>query len=166
MGKPRKLPKWFTTYIPEEVADSTLFRFSITIGQKTINVDMRSDLDIDYGAIQQQLEDTPSEFAYWAALHSEMKLQVARIERQVKSLRGKIASELVNQCLKEGFKPTDKQLQTTIDADERITKLEYTLMLAEKHAGKMYYMVEAIRMKAENLRSLSGFAKIEFSQAH
>jgi hypothetical protein len=136
------------------------------VGGKEVICDMRADLDIDYALIQQQLEDTPSEFAYWAALHSEVKLQVAIAERKLKTLRGKVASELINECIKGGVKPTDKSIQMAIEADPRISEQETRVALLEKHCGKLYYMVEAIRMKAENVRSLSGFAKIEFSQGH
>jgi hypothetical protein len=114
---------------------------------------------------QQQLEDTPSEFAFWAAIYSELKLRVSAKERQLKSCRGKIADEIMKECLKHSTKATDKQVTTAIEADQRIVVLESELMLLEKQAGKLYYMVEAIKMKAENLRSLSGFAKIEFGQA-
>jgi hypothetical protein len=157
--------KWFTQNIPEEVSDSSIFRFSVTIGKQTVELDMRSDLDIDYTIIQQQLEDTPSEFAFWAAIYSELKLRVSAKERQLKSCRGKIADEIMKECLKHSTKATDKQVTTAIEADQRIVVLESELMLLEKQAGKLYYMVEAIKMKAENLRSLSGFAKIEFGQA-
>jgi len=48
-----------------------------------------------------------------------------------------------------------------VESDKRLNKLETELLLANKHCGKMYFMVEAIRMKSDNLRSLAGFARAE-----
>ena len=163
----RNLPKWFSTYIPEEISDSSLFRFKVCIGQKpdgtnnVIEVDMRADLDIDYGAIQMQLEDVPSEFAYWSAIYSEVKLQTGVLERKIKARRGILANKLMQEATSNGLKITDKQIQTLIEGDEELNKLEARLLLMKKHEGKMYFMIEALRMKADNLRSLAGFAKIE-----
>lgn len=164
----RKTPKWFTSYVSEEINDSTLFKFKVTYKHnsenRTVLVDMRADLDIDYTAIEQQLEDTPSEFAYWAALYSEVKQQSAILERKIKARRGILANNLMQEAIKNSIKVTDKQIQICIEDDEELNKLEAMLILSKKHEGKMYFMIEALRMKADNIRSLSGFAKIERGQ--
>lgn len=166
MSRDRKTPKWYSSLIPEAVRDSTLFKFTVRIPRindepLTVEVDLTADLDIDYDMIRQQLEDTPSEFAYWAAIHSELKMQVAKLQRRLKARRGKVAYDLIKEAIARDIKLTQKQVDTAVEADSKLNELEAQLMIMEKHCGKMYYMVEAIRMKAENLRSLSGFAKIE-----
>ena len=169
MAKIRKQPKWFDEYVPEEVANSTLFKFEVTTGRdqagndQKISVDMRADLDVDYHLVQDQLEDTPSEFAYWAAIFSELKMQVAKIERMVKTRRARLIDEAMKNASAAQVKMTDKQTQAIIEADADLNKLELRLMLANKHAGKMYYMIEAIKMKSDNLRSLAGFARQEMA---
>jgi hypothetical protein len=167
----RQIPKWFSSFVPEEVSDSSIFRFEITIAGKTkedartITVDMRADLGIDYTAIQQQLEDTPSEFAYWAAIYSEVKMYVSQLERQVKARRGKIAQILVEEATKNSIKLTDKQLASAIEGDDKLNELEGWLIKMQKQAGKLFFMVDAIRMKCDNLRSLAGFARAEYQNA-
>jgi len=166
MAKRRKQPKWFDEYVPSEVANSTLFKFKIKIGpSQVIEVDMRSDLEVDYKIVQDQLEDTPSEFAYWAAIYSELKLQVNKLERQIKAKRGKLIDKAVKEAAQANVRLTDKQVQAIIEADKELNVLEAKLMLMNKHCGKMYFMVEAIRMKSDNLRSLAGFARIEMSSS-
>lgn len=155
--------KWFSEYVPEEVANSSLFKFVVDINGQRVDVDMRADLDVDQRIVQQQLEDTPSEFAYWAAIYSELKMQVAKIERQVKVKRGKLVDHAIKEAAQANVKLTDKQVQSVIEADQDLNKLEALLMIANKHCGKMYYMVEAIRMKSDNLRSLAGFARQEMA---
>lgn len=165
MPRPNK-SKWFTEYVPEEVANSSLFKFIVNINGQQIEVDMRADLDVDQRIVQQQLEDTPSEFAYWAAIYSELKMQVAKIERQVKVKRGKLVDQSLKEASQASVKLTDKQVQSVVEIDGDLNKLEAALMLANKHCGKMYYMVEAIRMKSDNLRSLAGFARQEMADQH
>lgn len=156
--------KWFDEYVPTEVANSSLFKFKIVVSKdQIIEVDMRADLEIDYRIIQEQLEDTPSEFAYWAAIFSELKMNTTKLERQIKVRRGQLLDSAIKEAMKAGVKLTDKQANTIIEADELLNKLEGKLIILQKHTGKMYFMIEAIRMKSENLRSLSGFAKIEMS---
>jgi hypothetical protein len=124
---------------------------------------MRADLDIDYQIIQQQLEDTPSEFAYWCAIFSELKMQVNKLERTIKVRRGKLVEKILKEAMDSSVRLTDKQVQAIIEADEELNKLEVKLMIAQKHTGKMGFMVEAIKMKSDNLRSLAGFARQEMT---
>jgi hypothetical protein len=160
----RKIPKWFTTYIPQEVQDGTLFRFEVKVAGQKFSVDLRADLDVDYTAVEEQLEDTPAIFSYWSTIYAELKSQTAIMERRIKARRGLLASELLKEVTKAGGKVTDKQMNTVIEGDEELNRMETALIVLEKHTGKMYFMLQAIQMKAENLRSLSGFAKIDRQQ--
>lgn len=163
MSKNRQKPKWIDEYVPEEVANSSLFKFKVSIGNgKKIEVDMTADLNIDYDIIQEQLEDTPSEFVYWGAILSELKMQASILERKIKSRRGKLTKELVEEANSAGVRVTDKQVSAMIEADDSLNELEAKYLLIQKHVGKMYFMVDAIRMKSESIRSLSGFAKIDY----
>ena len=164
-------PKWFAEFIPNEIIYSTLFKFTILVpGNKKdeinrIEIDMLADLDIDYAIIQKQLEDTPSQFAYWAAIYSEIKMQVNKIERMIKHRRAFLISQAVKEASQAQVKITVKQSEAVAEADEEIDKLESKLLLLEKNCGKLYYMIEAIRMKHDTLRSLAGFAKQEMHQS-
>ena len=165
MSKRNNQPRWFDEYVPEEVANSSLFKFTIKIADREIEVDMRADLDIDYAIIQSQLEDTPSEFAYWAAMYSELKMQVAFLERKIKNRRGKLTKTILDDAAAAQVRFTDKQIQAVIEADDVLNKLELILLRRNKHAGKMYFMVEALKMKSDNIRSLAGFARIELGNS-
>lgn len=162
----RQLPKWFEQYVPDEVSQSTIFKFTIQIGDQKIKVDIRADLDIDQTIIQDQLEDVPSEFAYWAALYSEMKLQVGILERKIKSKRGILIDKLVKDAANADIRITDKQVQSIIEKDKDLNEMEAKLLIAQKHCGKLYFMIEALKMKSDSLRSLAGFARIEAQQGH
>ncbi len=164
--KPRKNPKWFDDYVQEDVVHSSLFQFTIeTADKQKIDVDMVADLDIDYDILRDQLEDTPAIYAYWSAMYSEMKMQTALLERRIKAKRGKLIDAAVKEAARADVRITQKSLEMIIESDETLNKLEIRLLLMQKHAGKMFAMIQAIQMKSDNLRSLAGFARQELSQA-
>lgn len=160
-----QMAKWLKDNIPEDVKTSTLFKFQIQIGQKVIEIDMTTDIDVDYDLIQDQLQETTSIFVYWAAIYSEVKAQCLMLERMIKARRGALIDEALRGAQQAGVKLTDKALQAVIEADEELNMLENRNIIANKHAGKMYFMIEAIRMKNDSLRSLSGFRRLELEKS-
>lgn len=159
-------PKWFNENVPDEIADSEIFQFNIAVNdQQVIKVDMKSDIGVEYHNIQSQLEDVPSTMVYWAAMYSELKEQVTILDRKIRARRGKLTAALLKKFQDDKIRLTDKQLQCLVDGDSKINELEEELSLMQKNTGKMYYMIEAIRMKAEVLRSLSGFARFELEHS-
>lgn len=164
--KKNKQSKWFQQYVPEDLSSSKIFRFDIEIGEDRVEVDISADLDIDQSVIQQQLEDIPSEFAYWSALYSELKLQTGILDRKIKARRGVLVNEAVKNATEAQVRLTDKQVQAIIERDKTLNELECRLLVAQKNCGKLYYMIESMRMKSDSLRSLAGFARIEASQGH
>lgn len=158
-------PKWFEAYVPEEVTNSSIFKFSVKLNNQTIDVNITADTSVDYDAIQTELEDIPSQFIFYAALYSELKQYVTVLERRIKVTRGRIVQTLMDEANKEGVRITDKQLTTLVEADDNLNKLESVLSHYQKHTGKLYFMVEALKMKAECMRSLAGFSKIDYQQS-
>lgn len=162
MARNKITPPWFTENVPEEIINSEIFRFNISISEgQAVSVDMISDLAIDYGNIQKQLEEMPSIYAYWAAMYSELKEQTAILERKIRTRKGALTKAAVAKFTKEGARLTDKQLSSVIDNDSVLTSLEEQYEKMQKNTGKMYHMVTAISMKADMIRTLAGFAKIE-----
>ena len=98
-------------------------------------------------------------------MYSELKMQVAFLERKIKARRGKLVKTVLDDAIAAQVRFTDKQVQSVIEADNVLNKLEVQMLLLNKHAGKMYFMVEALKMKSDNLRSLAGFARIELGNS-
>jgi len=158
-----EVPKWVSEHLPSELADSTLFRFKVTLpnGLST-EVSMLPDIDVDYDILEQQLQDIPAQYTYWAALYSEMKSMVAVAERKVKARKGECIEEVLESFKKEGLKPPSvEQVKSIAEKDKELQKLDVKLALIQKHVGKMWHMVEALKLKAEVLRSLAGFKRQE-----
>jgi hypothetical protein len=52
-----------------------------------------------------------------------------------------------------------------IDGDGDLVKAEAELALLQKNVGKVYHMVEAIKLRSEHSRSLAGFKRQEKEQS-
>ena len=157
------VPKGVSEHLPPELADSTLFKFKVTLPNGiSTEVSMFPDIDVDYDILEQQLQDIPAQYTYWAALYSEMKSMVAIAERKVKSRKGECIEEVLESFRKEELKPPSvEQVKSIAEKDKELQKLDVKLALIQKHVGKMWHMVEALKLKSEVLRSLAGFKRQE-----
>lgn len=157
------LSKWLRDNVPVELLTSSAFKFLIDIDQDTqVVVDLTSNLDVDYDHIKDQLTDMPSVFVFWTVMYSELKAQCALLQRAIKCKRGKLIDSLNKKTNDAGVKLTDKQFQMILEGDDDLNELENKLIIMEKQCGKLYGMIDAMRMKSDSLRSLAGFAKIDY----
>jgi hypothetical protein len=85
-----------------------------------------------------------------------------RITREVKERNRGLADD-------ERLGPSDlaKSISTEIKSAQvrTLPYLESQLAIQQKNTGKVYHMVEAIRIRSENCRSLAGFKRQEKEQA-
>lgn len=157
--------KWFEENISEDIA-STIIRLDITLpNKKKINRDFRPDVAIDYDELEEQLENTPSSYAFWSSVLAEQRAVVAIIERKVKARRSALTQELLDNAKISGIKIAQWQVDTLADSDDRLISYEAELILANRTLSKLYAVVDAIRMKSDNLRSLAGFKREELKES-
>jgi hypothetical protein len=161
------VPKWVSENLPPELADSTLFKFKVSLPNGIqVEVDMLPDIDTDYDILQEQLQDIPAQYTYWAAMYSEMKSLVSVAERKVKARKGECIEEVLKSYREEGVKPPSvEQVKSIVEKDRELQKLDIRYALVQKHVGKMWHMVEALKLKAEVLRSLAGFKRQELTES-
>jgi hypothetical protein len=153
--------RWFDANIDEDIA-SAMVRVNIKLTSgKEVSRDFRPDLDIVYEDLEKLLEVTPSMFAYWAMVMSEQKMAVGLIERKIKRRRAVIAKKIIDEARAMGVSLRGTDIKELIESDDELEKLEVEFLVAQRTAGKLWNIVEAIKMKSEHLRSLSGFKKQE-----
>jgi hypothetical protein len=157
--------KWFGDHIAEDIAN-VLIRIRVTLGdEKSVSRDFRPDVDIDYEDLETQLTTTPSMYAYWAMVMSEQRTAVSIIERKIKRRRAMVAKTIIETGKQDGIKISAAEIKELIDTDDELQKLEVQFLLAQRAAGKLYHIVEAIKMKSEHLRSLAGFKRQEMRES-
>lgn len=173
--KERKLPSWIeenVLCVSPELANTTLFKFNVKLQvkeqgedgkakNKVITVDLLPDLDLDYEILEQQIQDIPSQYAFWSTVFSEVKMGVAIAERQYKMRLGEAMEKITDSYAKNGIKPTAEVIKRIVEKDAELVKADLELQKAQMKAGKLYHMLEALKLKAELARTLAGFKKNE-----
>ena len=154
-------PSWISEHVPDDIA-SALFHFNVKLpnGRK-VPVDMRTTIDFDFETLEEDLTRTPHQYIFWATVYSEAKSMVAVIERAMKVRRGHITEAVLESARKDGVKLTEKAMLGVIEKDEKLVKLDQALIKAQKVAGKLWHMTQALQMKFEAIRSLAGFKRQE-----
>lgn len=164
-----ELPSWITDNVPDALVESTLFRFSVRLNSKdpetgknrTIDVDILPDLDLDYDVLEEQMQDLPAQYAFWAAVYSECRNMVAVAERALKVRRAKAIHVVQEDARDNNVKFNAEQVKQLVEADKELVDTDLTLQKFQMKAGKLFHMLEAIKMKAELCRSLAGFKRQE-----
>jgi hypothetical protein len=96
---------------------------------------------------------------------SEQKTVVGVLERKIKRRRAVATNQVVRQAKNEGVVLKVDDVKSLVEMDDELELLEAELLIAERTSGKLWNIVEALKMKSENLRSLSGFKKQEMKDA-
>lgn len=128
---------------------------------KKARINMVPDLDLDYDILELQMQDLPSQYAFYASIYSEARLKVALEERKLKAIRGALIYEIQKRAAAENVRLTDNQIKNTVEAEKGIEDADKRLQLAQMQCGKLYHIMEALKMKAELARSLAGFKRQE-----
>lgn len=159
-------PRWILENVPKDVAESNLFIFRIKLpnGQQ-IDINMLQDVDIIYDQLEGHLEEIPAQYIFWASVYSELRSMVPIIEAKIAARKAILVGKSVEIFKAKGIKLTDKQTELVINSDDKITQLISELAITQKQIGKLYHMVEAIKMRSEHCRSLAGFKRQEKEQS-
>ncbi len=162
----RKLPGWVDEHLPSEIAHSAIFEFNVRFQDgKTHTVRMLPDLTVDYDTLQAQLTEMPAQYAYWAAMHAELKLSLGVQERMVKAKRGRLTDAVLDSAGKGQVKFTADQVKSLVDKDSDLVAMEVALLTIQRNFNKMWAMMEALKMKFDALRSLAGFKRQELENS-
>lgn len=162
------IPAWIRDNIPTDLYASQLFNITVTLRvedskdkPKKITVNVLPVLEVEYESVETELTNVPAQFAYFASVYSEARQQVTLYERAIKTRRGRITKEILERQKEEKTRLTSDQISRILDADEDIENLEIKLAQKQMQTGKLYYFLEALKLKNENLRSLAGFKRLE-----
>lgn len=162
---PGQRPTWVSTHVPTELlAELFVFKLKLTNGT-TMVVNMVNDLEVDYERLEEQIDQCPGQYVWWASIYSEAKSMVSLLERRIKIRRGQLTEKMVYQLREGGLtKVTDKQVAAVIEKDDILIAWEVKLIVLQRNTGKLWHMLQAIQMKSEHLRSRAGFKRQEMQQ--
>ena len=110
---------------------------------------------------------TPQIYAFWAMVYSEQRSEVAQLDRILKRRKSEIKQTIIEEAKRRDLpKVTDKVFNDLVEKDEIILKYEMKLIMANRTMGKLYNIVEALKMKSEHLRSMAGFKRQEMQDSN
>lgn len=135
----------------------------IKLQSKKVLVDVTAHVSMDYDTVERDLVNVPSELAFWSSVYAEAKLRTNILERAVKTARALAHDEIVKAALAENTRLPQDAIKTLVEKDERVNRAEVELATAHMVASKMYYLVEAIRMKGDLSRTLTSLKRSEQS---
>jgi len=134
----------------------------------------REDLAINMIDLEEQMMDAPSIYAFWSSLLSEQQMITAALERKVKIRRAAVKRELKAEAAKLAVSGGGLSTRSGLNRDDiddlmaddsEIQDLEGDLIKARRTEGKLWGIVNAMKMKAETMSSLAGFKKQEYEDA-
>jgi hypothetical protein len=158
---------WIDKNINKDVADY-LFNIKLNCMPKRIGMfqrDLRPDVTIDFDNLEEELEQTPEMFAFWSQLFAEQKAKVAKLIRQREITRGYVRSTMLKEAREQGTTLRAEDLKEIINSDKYLVEIDKEIIIEKRKEDKVRAVVDALRLKSEHLRSLSGFKREEKKNA-
>lgn len=158
---------WIDSNINKDIADY-LFNIKLTCMPQRIGMfqrDLRPDVQINFDNLEEELEQTPEMFAFWSQLLAEQKAKVAKLTRQKEITRGYVRSRMLEEARQRGTSLRAEDLKEIINSDKALVELDKEIIIERRKEDKVKSVVDALRLKSEHLRSLSGFKREEKKNA-
>lgn len=150
---------WWETEIPSDLAE-VLIVLNIKVNGKQVTRDWRKDCNIDYEKLEDDLTTMPSIYSFWTAVLSEARKNLRITEYSIDIRKSKVLRDIK---VPEGVKMTVSDKTSIINLDPEMATLTAKQIQLENVVQKLFGIVDALKMKADNLRSLAGFKRAELS---
>ncbi len=141
--------------LPDDLAN-TVFKIELNVPNKgTVSKDLRPDLKIGDDIIDDLRMNASSRF-FWNVIYADMRLHVSKLDRLCKSRRGVARRRIAEELSKTEIKQTDKLLDSLVDSDEEVQKMEEEIAEAWRQVNVLDGLLKSIDMRHESLRSIGG----------
>lgn len=138
-------------------------RIVCTVRARVFNIDkefhLEEDIDINYERLELEMDNFPQIYHLWSMIYSEVKEQIDALETSIRKRRSSIIKTIIESG--DGNKMRKSDIDSLVDCDDELLTMEAKKIILEKKSRKLYFTLEALRMKNDNMRSLSGFKKFE-----
>lgn len=147
--------------LPEDIAN-TVFRLEMNVpGKGTVSKDLRADLKIVRDCTEDHLRMNAAARFFWGVLHADWRKQVSKLERLGKARRGTVRKTIADELAKTDIKQTDKLLDSLVEADIEVQKIEEDIADAWHKVNVLERLIESVDMRHESLRSLGSVKRGE-----
>lgn len=150
---------WWDKEIPEDIAE-VLITLKVKINGKQITRDWRKDCNIDYDKLEDDLTTMSSIYSFWTAVLADARKNLRTTEFAIDIRKSKVMREIK---VPEGVKLTVSDKESIVTLDPEMAALVAKQIELENVVHKLFGIVDSLKMKADNLRSLAGFKRAELS---
>ena len=155
--------RWWMSNISSDISD-VIIRLKCKLSGREIDRNWTNDLSLDYENIDDDMEKMPSILAFWSAVLAEARREKSIVEMKMDIRRSKVL-EGVKELIKEGTKVTNSDKDNLVNIDDRYQSLRLQMIEIEATVSKLFGIVEAIKVKSDNLRSFSAMKRAELSNS-
>jgi len=154
--------KWWESI--DEDLRHIIVKLRIKLSGKEINKNWTEDLSLDYENLDEDMEKMPSVFSFWSAVLAEARREKNILEMKIDIRRSKVM-ESIKSLIKEGVKMTNQDKDDLVNVDSDYVKLKTELINVDTTVSKLFGIVDALRIKADNLRSFSSMKRAELQNS-
>jgi hypothetical protein len=158
-----KINKWWNQNIDKDISN-LIIKLKCKLSGKEIDRDWTEDLSLNYEDLDNDMEKMPSVLAFWSAVLAEARREKSIIEMKLNIRKGKVL-EGVKELLSEGIKMTVQDKENMVNLDERYKAIQMKLIDQDATVSKLFGIVEALKVKADNLRSFSAMKRAELNNS-
>jgi len=151
--------KWWTKSVDSDIRD-IIIKLNIKLNNKSVDKDWTEDLSLDYENLDDDMEKMPSILAFWSAVLAEARKEKSLIDVKMDIRRAKVLDSLKD-LIKDGIKFTVQDKENLVNVDPTYLTLRNKLINAELTVSKLFGIVDALKVKADNLRSFSAMKRAE-----
>jgi len=151
--------------VDDEVNNTLCGSISFKKEYEKVKIKLLPDLNLDYDILEGLMQDLPAQYAFYAMIYSEARMRVSLEERKMKAIRGTIIESIQRRAASENVRLTVEQVKNVMEADSKVVLADQRIQFAQMQCGKLYHILEALKMKSELARSLAGFKRQEYDKS-
>lgn len=151
--------KWWIKTVDSDIRD-IIIRLRVKLNGKEIDKDWTDDLSLDYENLDEDMENIPSIIAFWSAVLAEARKEKSLIDMKMDIRRANVLDS-IKDLIKDGVKFTVQDKENMVNVDQTYITLRSRLINADLAVSKLFGIVDALKVKADNLRSFSAMKRAE-----
>jgi len=153
--------RWWEKNVDSDISD-VIIELKATIGNKTVNKNWVDDLSLNYENIDNDMENIPTILAFWSAVLAEARKQHSVIKMKMDIRKSKVLDG-TKDLIKEGVKLTVNDKENMVSVDPKYVSLHTQEIELGATISKLFGIVDAIKIKADNLRSFAAMKRAELN---
>ena len=154
----------FRSLYGDEVTDS-IAKVRIKINGRTQEFMFDDDVSVNYDILQDELIEQSAKYAFWSTILSEQKAIVATLNHLIKVRKSEVIRDSIAASRTSGVKIPKYELDEIVEFDGKMQGAQKLLIKEDKKLSLLYGVVDTLKTKGDNLRSLAGFKRQEMRDA-